>query len=131
MLSVKVKEKMQSFEDTVCIAGRQELPALFRYRDMLLTQQMVLCAMADYVQKGGNSRGAALYTDPRGEKPLEALPEICRFTLKSEGLDGLLQEARYEKGEVHCSWRPVRPIPHEDDFFENVWRAYRENGNVY
>jgi succinate dehydrogenase/fumarate reductase flavoprotein subunit len=130
-LSVKVKEKMQSFEDTVRIAGRQELPALFRYRDMLLTQQMVLCAMADYVQKGGNSRGAALYTDPRGEKPLESLPEICRFTLKSEGLDGLLQEARYEKGEVHCSWRPVRPIPHEDDFFENVWRAYRENGNVY
>ncbi len=130
-LSVKVKEKLQSFGETVRIAGRQELPALFRYRDILLTQQMVLCAMADYVQKGGNSRGAALYTDPKGEIPLESLPEICRFSLASESLGGLLQEAWYEKEEVRCSWRPVRPIPHEDDFFENVWRSYRENGNVY
>ena len=28
-------------------------------------------------------------------------------------------------------WRPVRPIPADDDFFENVWREYREHGNVY
>jgi len=25
----------------------------------------------------------------------------------------------------------VRPIPQEDDFFENVWRGYRENKNIY
>ena len=28
------------------------------------------------------------------------------------------------------TWRPVRPIPEEDDFFENVWREYREDGGV-
>lgn len=27
--------------------------------------------------------------------------------------------------------RPVRPIPQEDGFFENVWRSYRENKNIY
>jgi len=27
--------------------------------------------------------------------------------------------------------RPVRPIPDTDGFFENVWRGYRENGNVF
>jgi len=27
--------------------------------------------------------------------------------------------------------RPVRPIPEDDSFFENVWRGYRENKNVY
>ena len=27
--------------------------------------------------------------------------------------------------------RDVRPIPESDDFFENVWRGYRENGNVF
>ena len=27
-------------------------------------------------------------------------------------------------------WRKVRPIPEDDDFFENVWRAYRETGNI-
>ncbi|UFU02544.1 FAD-binding protein [Ruania suaedae] len=28
-------------------------------------------------------------------------------------------------------WRPVRPLPTGDDFFENVWKAYREDGNVH
>jgi succinate dehydrogenase / fumarate reductase flavoprotein subunit len=28
-------------------------------------------------------------------------------------------------------WRPVRPIPEDDDFFENVWRDYREHRNIY
>ena len=28
------------------------------------------------------------------------------------------------------TWRTVRPIPQTDDFFENVWRSYRETGNV-
>ena len=27
-------------------------------------------------------------------------------------------------------WRPVRKIPPEDGFFENVWRGFRENKNV-
>jgi hypothetical protein len=27
-------------------------------------------------------------------------------------------------------WRPRRPIPEDDDFFENVWREFREHGNV-
>src|SRR5699024_2251169 len=35
-----------------------------------------------------------------------------------------------EPGSVETSWRPVRPIPVEDDFFENVWREYRKDGNV-
>ncbi|MCW5954078.1 MAG: hypothetical protein KIT69_17645, partial [Propionibacteriaceae bacterium] len=28
-------------------------------------------------------------------------------------------------------WRPRRPIPEDDDFFENVWREFRERGAVY
>ena len=27
--------------------------------------------------------------------------------------------------------RPVRPIPAGEDFFENIWRSYREHGNIY
>lgn len=25
----------------------------------------------------------------------------------------------------------ARPIPETDDFFENVWREFRENGNIF
>ena len=42
----------------------------------------------------------------------------------------MIQEAVYQNGACEISWRPVRPIPEDDDFFENVWRSYRENGNI-
>ena len=44
--------------------------------------------------------------------------------------DSLIQEMLYKDGKCSFNWRPVRPLPKNDDFFENVWRSYRENGNI-
>jgi succinate dehydrogenase / fumarate reductase flavoprotein subunit len=85
-----------------------------------------------------------------------ALPEVFRFTLDGGALDGEVQEVAWSpgvpdasppaavssavgaddgvrvdgSGKVTFAWRPVRPIPDDDDFFENVWREYREHRNV-
>jgi sugar (pentulose or hexulose) kinase len=39
----------------------------------------------------------------------------------------------YDAANMDCTaaWREVRPLPEGGGFFENVWRSYRENGNVY
>ncbi len=42
-----------------------------------------------------------------------------------------VQEVQYINGAFTLSTRDVRPIPAEDAFFENVWRSYRENKNIY
>lgn len=42
-----------------------------------------------------------------------------------------VQEVEYIDGEFKLSTRDVRPIPQEDSFFENVWRNYRENKNIF
>jgi hypothetical protein len=42
----------------------------------------------------------------------------------------MIQEIRYADGECGSVWRPVQPIPKGRDFFENVWRGYRENMNL-
>lgn len=42
-----------------------------------------------------------------------------------------VQEVQYINGAFTLSTRDVRPIPREDAFFENVWRGYRENKNIY
>lgn len=34
-------------------------------------------------------------------------------------------------GVYRVSYRPVRPIPQSDSFFENIWAEYRKNENVY
>lgn len=109
---------------------RGELALLYRLRDMLISQYAYLSAMIDYGAQGGKSRGSALYTDrTAGEKPLPALPDIFAFSL-DETEYPLIQELWYEDGACRCAWRTPRPLPQEDDFFENVWRSYRENGNV-
>ena len=107
------------------------LAQFYKYRDALIGQYVYLCAMADYIDKGGKSRGSALYHDAAGEKPHSALDEMFRYAVDDGELGKLVQEAAYKDGACTFEWRPIRPLPQDDDFFENVWRGYRDNGNVY
>jgi len=140
---------LAEYEETISAdaTSRRSMNRTFLVRDILTTAYVYLSAMADYVAHGGKSRGSVLYTDPAGQLPLvgygpEAgqemdLPELFRFTLDGEELAGQVQEAAWQPpgedpaGTPQFHWRPVRPIPADDDFFENVWREYREHGNIY
>ena len=103
-----------------------DLKHYYRLRDLLFSQNMYLEAIRDYMEHGGTSRGSYLICDETGEKPLETLPDLFCFSLEDRGLGKMVQEIHYEKGTVRCSWRPVRPIPEDDSWFEKVWRDYRE-----
>ncbi len=105
---------------------------IHRLYDMLLAQYVYLTAMADYAAKSGQSRGSALYTAAGGQLPYATLPEIFRFVLDDGRYAAQTQEVRLHADTLACtcSWRGVRPIPQKDDFFENVWRSYRQNGNI-
>lgn len=130
-LSQEVQKKLAVFSDTVQVTGVIDLGRAFRYKEMLISSFVYLSAMNDYVQKGGKSRGSALYTDETGVKPFDSLPDIFRFSLEDGSFMDRLQEVTYDPQGCQFSWRGVRPLPKEDDFFENVWRNYRENGNIY
>ena len=127
----EVKAQIANFETSIRYAEAKELPLLYRYRDILICQSVYLYAMMDYAAKGGKSRGSGLYTDASGEKALETLPESCRLVIDDGALSSKVQEIAYNGGDIACEWRDVHPIPEEDDFFENVWRDYREHENVY
>ena len=123
-------EESRALDKTLRIASPEELPAAYGLRDLLLAQQAYLSAMADYAVQYGKSRGSALYTDPHGRKPYAQLPDAFTFALDDGSRRGFVQQIQKDGDGWHCTWRPVRPIPQTDDFFENVWRSYRENGNV-
>lgn len=127
----EIENELQSFQDIVRISDRSQLPEVYRLYDMLICQYVYLSAMADYAGNGGKSRGSALYSDAKGNPPHESLPEIFKFTLDDGSRGDLVQEVKYAEGKCSFNWRKVRPIPKEDDFFENIWRSYRLNGNVY
>ena len=126
-----VEKQLANFGTTVKAADRAELAMVYRLRDMLLSQRAYLTAMADYTAHGGKSRGSALYTDlTGGVKPFAQLPDTFTFAL-DETEAPLIQELWFEDGTCKTDWRAPRPIPEDDDFFENVWRSYRETGNIY
>ena len=127
----QVEAQLAGFAQTVKAGSRTELAMVYRLRDMLLSQRAYLTAMADYTAHGGKSRGSALYTDlTDGVKPFAQLPGTFTFAL-DETEAPLIQELWFENGTCRTGWRAPRPIPADDDFFENVWRSYRETGNIY
>lgn len=109
----------------------RDIQWIYRLRDMLISQIAYLSAMEDYLKHGGKSRGSALCSNPAGKKPYSQLPDIFTYVLDDGSLGCMIQEISWEEGGCVSHWRPVRPIPKVDDFFENVWRSYRENRNIY
>ena len=136
----RVTEWLDSYGSTAAAdaGSRRSVNRLFLIRDILTSQYVYLSAMADYLNHGGRSRGSVLYTDASGQLPLASeegaeldLPEVFRFRLEA-GLTDVVQESIWAgDGDPRFDWRPVRPIPTDDDFFENVWRHYRDDKNVY
>ena len=106
-----------------------DLKSYYRLRDSLVSQQVYLEAIADYIAQGGTSRGSYLIADEHGEKPHPTLPESFRYSLEDRGLGEQIQEIEYRDGVCQTTWRQVRPIPEEDNWFEKVWREYRENAH--
>ena len=62
----------------------------------------------------------------------DSVREMAQTLFEGQCVDGAgrVQLAKYRGGVCEYSWRGVRPIPEDDDFFENVWRSFRETGNI-
>ena len=129
-LQAEVEARLAAFPEHVRAGSPAQLWKVYRLWDTLIAQQVYLAAMLDYISRSGKSRGSALYTDPGGCKPYPNLPDAFTFTIDDGRRRGLTQEVSWLEGKCTCRWRKVRPIPEDDDFFENVWRNYRETGNI-
>ena len=103
---------------------------LFQLRNALITEKVYLSSMIETAENRIGSRGSAIYTDDKGNIHPKNLDDRFTYTLEEER-ERLIQEVIYKNGEVEFSYRKPRPIPLDDDFFENVWREYRKNRNIF
>ena len=127
----KVKKLLDAYEDVVGTSNPHQLWRVFRLKDILVCQYVYLNAMLNFIDNNGKSRGSALYTDEKGEKPYANLPDTFTFSLESQDKENLIQQVQYKDGNCEFSWRKARELPADDSFFETVWRAYRDHGNIY
>lgn len=127
----EVHSELTQFNSLFGVKSELELVKLYRLRDTLTVQLATLGAMIDYAENVKLSRGSALYYDEAGELQ-GGLDEMFRFSTKNvEETGGRIQQVAFRDGELKINWRPVRPMPEDNDVFETVWREYRKNKNVY
>lgn len=110
--------------------GAKQTFRVYQYRDALLCQQVLLEAMLNYADTVGSTRGSALYYHPDGQLR-QGLEDTFRFVSTPKACADRVQQGVWRKDCCRFTWRNVRPLPADEDFFENVWRSYRENKNVY
>lgn len=117
-LAEKRKAEIAHFPDDITSKDINGLITTYKYYDALLTSAAVLISVDDYYKKTSFTRGSAIYVNTACG---------CEAADPKDSVQSII----YRNGEFEVSRRPVRPIPENDDFFENVWRSYRKNKNVY
>jgi succinate dehydrogenase/fumarate reductase flavoprotein subunit len=124
-------ELYSNMKNELKIASATELPAALRNLDLCLTHALYLEAIAEYLEKGGKSRGSYLVMDPAGKRPCDQLDDEWKFSLNQEDdfvNQKILEIYLDDNSNVNKQWVAVRPIPQEDSWFENVWNEYlRDN----
>ena len=91
--------------------------------------RMLYRALLDYAAHGGASRGSGIYYDPEGTSAPGL--DFARFRADGDRHAGEIQETVLAGGQVQSRFRPVHPIPEGGGFFENVWKRYWEDRNVW
>lgn len=123
-LENQIKNKLSCFWEESHIDTPYELPALFKYRDMLITQLAILSAMQLSATQRG-SCGAALVQQTDGKICFPILPEL-HFAPNIPQTENLcLITGRKDTGFLSF-YHPVRPIPQRDCWFETVWADYEK-----
>ncbi len=125
-----VRQELDALPETATVKERSQLYMYYKLKDILFTQYAVLTAMIDYADTVGKTRGSSLCYDESGNLR-DGLDEIFRFSEENGTTHAMVQETVLTEGGFRSSWRAARPIPENEDFFENVWRQYRENKNIY
>lgn len=122
-----VKAELSAFSRyKVCDA--RSLRELYIYRDVLLTQLMMLNAVHSYINSGGSSRGSYLITDEATSDILSGTPPVTDTAFSSKVIKTKL--VPNGKFDAETYFEAVRPVPETAYWFEKVYNAYR-NGEIF
>jgi hypothetical protein len=116
--------QLQQITENTFLSCSDDLLVVFENIDLLITQYVYAAAMENYIITGGGSRGSYIIPDING---IYEMPDLCKFSPDNGKLSSKIQEVSYTSHGCAFKWDDVRPIPQDDNRFENVWRAYRED----
>ncbi len=128
----KARALYHRLESLLKIPSARYLGEAFRICSLSLTHLFYLEAVSAYLSKGGGSRGSYLVLDRCGKNPPGGMEERWRYSENDPGAyvnHHICTLFLTAGGKIKKAWNAVRPIPKTDEWFENVWSAFR-NGHV-
>jgi len=119
----KVKKELDGFfnDSSNKIGGIRELKDLSINYDILVTQYVMLSAIGEYINDGGQSRGSYIITDT----PPDALVGADNPALDEVHFSKLCYASLSADMSVDFRWENARPVPAEENWFENVMRDFQ------
>jgi len=117
-------------ETQLRVPSARLLPEAFRVQDLCLAHAMYLEAIEEYHARGGKSRGSYLVLDRDGHLPCPGLEAAWKYadTPADAFVNRKILEVYIDDdGTVRKRWVPVRPVPCEDKWFENVWKDFMKD----
>ena len=111
----------------VIVETGDDLIRYFQNRQLCFTQLAVLKSIEAYIERGGGSRGSYVVVDAKG-KQIDGLSDEFKYRPENEDLRSFILEYQCLGGVETLTWEPVREIPDDDFWFENVWRTYVRKG---
>jgi succinate dehydrogenase/fumarate reductase flavoprotein subunit len=122
----EIRRNLELFPRNSMINSVQELGLAFKNYDLMITQFCYMNAIKNYLENGGQSRGSYLVYNKDGQLPNSHLPEMFRFQLNNGKLKDFIQRMYYKDSQCYFRWDKVKSIPKRKDWFELVWKDYRE-----
>lgn len=123
-LKLKLEEWLKSYFETHTAASADRLPLLLKNRDMLLTQAAVLDAMLTAAAKTG-SEGSALIWESKQAEGTKELMDGFSYLVPKPLLNNHCLVTRWVDKAFRSEYKPVRPIPEPDRWFETVWKNFQ------
>ena len=108
---VRLKELEAEAENSCRADCAPQIAEAFKLRDAIITSRALAQSIDAYIKYGGGSRGSYLIEGTEND---------------NGALAGKILEVSLKDGGPECSWRDVRPIPQPEEWFENVWRNYKQ-----
>lgn len=101
---------------------------LLRNEQLLVSQIFYLHAILFQIRAGVGSRGSSLVLADDGV----AIHDSLSWCMSAENIEFRSKILTCEKigSKLHFAWEDCRPIPENDDWFENIWHDYN-NGVIY
>jgi hypothetical protein len=135
----KIKESLKQARDQYAelkknsqVSSVKDLIFALKNLDLCLVHILYLEAIKEYIEKEGQSRGSFLVLNPEGDPPCKSLGRRWEFMLNNEDAtveNHILEISMDDDHEIMKKWVPIRPIPKENLWFENVWNDYL-NDNI-